>query len=131
MIKPILAIAGAAAVIGTSIYVSTQVGLQAEGWHDVVVEIPRNPGYAAVGQTYATPDGSKVLITAVTREQGKHFIHARVQGTHRYALALFPTHWEHSFAMDRPSLDWTLRQAARQTPEPLDHAVGRQWHVLN
>jgi hypothetical protein len=96
------------------------------------VEVPRNPGYSAVGQSYFTPDGSKVLVTAVTRGQGgKHQLHAKVEGTHRYALAMFPTRWEHSFSMDRPSLEWTLRQAGGQGTVPLDHAPGRSWHVLH
>lgn len=130
MIKLILAVVGFAALAGSSIYVSTQVGLQTEGWHEVVVELPRNPGYAAVGQTYPTPDGSKVLVTAVRRENGKHLVHAKIQGTHRYALTLFPIRCEHSFAMDQPSLEWTLRQACG-SPIPLDRPCGRQWHLLN
>ena len=130
MSKSILAIVGAAALAGTAIYVSTQVGLQTEGWHEVVVELPKNPGYAAVGQTYSTPDGSKVLVTAVRRENGKHLMQARIQGTHRYTLALFPIRCEHSFAMDQPSLEWTLRQTCG-SPTPLARPAGREWHVLN
>ncbi len=131
MLKPILAVVGAAALVGSSIYVSTQVGLRSEGWHEVVVELPRNPDYAAVGQTYPTPDGSKVLVTAVRREHGKHLVHARIHGSHRYVLAFFPVRWEHSFAMDRASLEWTLRQACGLSPAPLGRPCGRQWHVLN
>jgi len=130
MSKSILAIVGAAALVGSSIYVSTQVGLQTEGWHEVVVELPKNPGYAAVGQTYSTPDGSKVLVTAVRRENGKHVMQAKIQGTHRYALALFPIRFEHTFAMDQPSLEWTLRQACGSST-PLGRPAGREWHVLN
>jgi hypothetical protein len=130
MSKSILAIVSAAALVGSSIYVSTQVGLQTEGWHEVVVELPKNPGYAAVGQTYSTPDGSKVLVTAVRRENGKHVMQAKIQGTHRYALALFPIRFEHTFAMDQPSLEWTLRQACGSST-PLGRPAGREWHVLN
>jgi len=130
MSKSFLAVIGVAALVGSGFYVSTRVGLQTEGWYDVTVEMPRNPGYASVGQTYSTPDGSKVLVTSVRREQGKHVIHARVQGTHRYALALFPVRCEHSFAMDQPSMEWTLRQACGSTA-PLDRPCGREWHVLN
>ena len=131
MSKSILAIVGAAAIAGSCIYVSTQVGLQTEGWHEVVVEMPRNPGYAAVGQTYSAPDGSKVLVTAVTRDDhGKHLLHAKIQGTHRYVLALDPIRWEHSFAMDQPSLEWTLRHACGSST-PLGRPVGSEWHVLN
>ncbi|MCW1924491.1 hypothetical protein OKA05_18135 [Luteolibacter arcticus] len=131
LIKPALVALGAGTLFATSYYLSTQVGLQSEGWHEVTVEMPRNPGYAAVGQSYFTPDGSKVLVTAATRQDGKHQLHAKVQGTHRYAVALFPVRLEHSFAMDTPSLEWTLRQASGQTPAQWIAPAGRQWHVLN
>jgi hypothetical protein len=132
MIKRILAVVVAATLVGSSIYISTQIGLQSEGWHEVMVELPRNPtDYAAVGQTYSTPDGSKVLVTAVRREHGKFRIHARIQGTHRYALALSPLRWEHSFAMDQGSLEWTLRQVCGLSPAPLGRACEREWHVLH
>jgi hypothetical protein len=130
MIKPILAVVGVAALACTSFYVSTQVGLQTEGWHDVTLEMPRHPGYGTVGQTYTTPDGSKVLVSAVRREDGKYLIDARVQGTHRYALALFPLRWEHSFAMDQPSVEWTLRDACGSRVA-LARPSGREWHLLN
>ena len=130
MSKSIFAVIGAAALTGSCFYVSTQVGLQTEGWHEVVVELPRNPGYAAVGQTYSTPDGSKVLVTAVRRENGKHIVEAKTQVTHRYALALFPIRFEHSFAMDQPSVEWTLHQACG-SPTPLGTSSGREWHLLN
>jgi len=131
LFKPALVALGAGTLIASSFYISTEVGLRSQGWHDVTVEMPRNPGYAAVGQSYFTPDGSKVLVTAVTRHDGKYVLHAKVQGTHRYALAMFPPRCEHCFAMDTPSLEWTLRQASGQSPAPLNQAVGRQWHVLN
>ena len=132
MRKALLAISAAALLFGTCFYVSTEVGLQTKGWHDVVVETAGRPAYAAVGHSYFTPDGSKVLVTAVTRAKGgKHRIHARVEGTHRYALALFPTRWEHSFSMDRPSLEWTLRQAGGQASGPLETMPGRRWHPVN
>ncbi|MEK7949563.1 hypothetical protein [Luteolibacter soli] len=131
LFKPALVALGAGTLIAGSYYVSTEVGLQTEGWHEVSVEMARNPGYAAVGQSYFTPDGSKLLVTAITRHEGKFILQARVQVTHRYALAMFPTRWEHSFAMDTPSVEWTLRQASGQPPAPLTAAIGRQWHVLN
>ena len=119
-------------IFTTSFFVSTQVGLRSEGWHEVTLDLARNPGYAAVGRTYSSPDGSKVMVTGISgTERGKPQVSANVYGTHRYALALFPLRWEHSFEMDRPALDWTLRQATNQPPAALDHAVGRQWHVLN
>jgi len=131
LFKPVLVALGAGVLTTISYYISTAVGLQSEGWHEVSMEMPRNPGYAAVGQSYSTPDGSKLLVTAVTRHEGKFTLHAKVQGTHRYALAMFPTRWEHTFAMDTPSVEWTLRQAGGLPPAPLSKAAGRQWHVLN
>jgi hypothetical protein len=130
MSKSFLAVVGVAALVCTSFYVSTQVGLQTEGWHDVTVEMPRNPGYAAVGQTYFTPDGSKLLVTSVRRDHGKHIIDARIQGTHRYVVGLFPLRLDHSFAMDRPSMEWTLRQAFGSNAL-LGRPGGREWHVLD
>jgi hypothetical protein len=129
MSRSFLAVVGVAAVACTGFYVSTQVGLQSEGWHDVTVELPRNPGYAAVGQTYSTPDGSKLLVTSVRRDHQKHVVEGRIQGTHRYVVGLFPIRIEHSFAMDRPSAEWALRQACGATA-PLGRPEGRQWHVL-
>ena len=132
MNKAFIAIPGTALLFVFCCYVSTQVGLRTEGWYRVVVELPENPGYDAVGQTFPTPDGSRVLVTSVTRAgHGKHAIHAKVQGTHRYALAFFPTRWEHSFAMDRPALEWSLRQAGGMPIAPMEQAAGRRWHVLN
>ena len=132
MHKTFIAIPGTVLLLGVCCYVSTQVGLRTEGWHKVVLELPHDPGYESVGQTFPTPDGSKVLVTAVTRtRQGKHEVQAQIHGTHRYALALFPTRWEHSFAMDRPALEWTLRQAGGMPTTPMDQGVGRRWHVLN
>lgn len=131
MHKAFLAIPGSALLFGFCCYVSTQIGLRTEGWHPVVLELPGPPEFKAVGQTFPTPDGSKVLVTEVTRaHRGKHAIHAKVHGTHRYALAFFPTRWEHSFAMDRPSVEWTLRQAGGMPPAPLNQEAGRRWHVL-
>jgi hypothetical protein len=132
LIKPALAALGATTLFAASFYVSTEVGFQTSGWHEVTVELPRNPGFAAVGQTFATPDGSKLLVTAIRPgESGKHHIHGKVEGMHRYALALFPTRWEHSFAMDRSSLEWTLRHAGGQPLSPLESPPQRRWHVLN
>jgi hypothetical protein len=132
MLKRTLAVVGAAALVGSCIYISTQVGLRSEGWHELVVELPRNPNdYATVGQTFSTPDGCKVLVTAVRREGGRHLIAARIQGTHRYALTLSPVGWEHSFAMDQGALEWTLQQACGLSPAPLGRACERQWHVLH
>ncbi|MCW1885585.1 hypothetical protein OKA04_12670 [Luteolibacter flavescens] len=131
LFKPTLATLGVSALIVTCTYVSTEVGLRSEGWHEVTVEMPRNPGYGTVGQSLFTPDGSKVLVTAVTKENGKHLVHAKVEGTHRYALALFPTRWEHSFAMDTPSLEWTVRQASGQSSTLPSQSGGQRWHVLN
>lgn len=132
LFKPVLFALGAGALVTTSYYVSTEVGLRSEGWHEVSVEMPRSPGYAAVGQSYSTPDGSKLLVTAVTRHEGKYTLHAKVQVTHRYALAMFPTRWEHTYSMDMPSVEWTLRhQAGGLPPVPMSKAAGRQWHVLN
>lgn len=132
MRKEFLAIPGTALLLGVCGYVSTQIGLRTEGWHQVVVELSRDPGYEAVGQTFSTPDGGKILVTSVTRaRQGKHEVQAQIHGTHRYALAFFPTRLEHSFAMDRPALEWTLRQAGGMPTAPMEQAVERRWHVLN
>jgi hypothetical protein len=130
MSKSFLAVVGVAVLAGSSFYVSTRVGLQTEGWHEVTVAMPRNPGYASVGQTFCTPDGSKLLVTSVRREEGKHVVDAKIQGTHRYLLGLFPLRLDHSFAMDRQSMEWTIRQACGSTA-PLGRPEGREWHELN
>ena len=128
--KVLSASLGLASLFAASYHVCTEVGLRTEGWHEVTVELPRHPGYAAVGQSFATPDGSKVLVTAVTRERDRYRIHANIHGTHRHALSLFPVRWQHAFAMDMPGLEWTLQRIAGTPPAP-HLPAGRQWHVLN
>lgn len=124
---------GAAGLFSFCLYVCTEIGLRREGWHEVVVEMHHAPHYGAVGQTYFTPDGSRVMVTAVRRgENGSHRMHASVQGVHRYALAGLPPdfRWEHTFSMDTAALEWTLRQASGAVASA-PASAGRQWHALH
>jgi len=131
--KPALAFLGALVVFGGSYLGSTQLGLRTEGFLDVQVEASKLPSYAAVGQDLYTPDGTKLLVTSITRERSaksvKHVIHASVKGTHRYALQLFPTRMVHTFSMDRQAIERTLLEAAGM-PQGEFVATTRQWHLV-
>jgi hypothetical protein len=131
--KPVLAIFGTLIVIVGSYFGSTELGLRSEGTLDVQVEALKTPSYAAVGQDLYTADGTKLLLTSITRPNGtrggKHVIHAKVKGTHRYALQLFPTRMVHTFSMDRSAIERTLREAAGEAPGAFV-ASDRQWHVV-
>jgi hypothetical protein len=131
--KPVLAFFGALAVTVGSYFGSTQLGLRTEGSLDVQIDASKSPSYAAVGQNLYTADGTTLLLTSITRDRattgGKHVIHAKVKGTHRYALQLFPTRMVHSFSMDRQAVERTLREAAGE-PQGQFVATDRQWHVV-
>jgi hypothetical protein len=131
--KPVLAFFGALTVIVGSYFGSTQLGLRSEGTLDVQVDASRIPSYSAVGQDLYTADGTRLLLTSITRPNGtkggKHVIHAKVKGTHRYALQLFPTRMVHTFSMDRGAIERTLREAVGETPEAFV-AADRRWHVV-
>lgn len=131
--KPALAFFGALTVIVGSYFGSTQLGLRSEGTLDVQVEASKQPSYAAVGQNLYTQDGTKLLLTSITRPDGtkgsKHVIHAKVKGTHRYALQLFPTRMVHTFSMDQGSIERTLKEATGEEPGTFI-ASNRQWHLV-
>lgn len=132
--KPFLVLFGAASIVTGSYFGSTQLGLRSEGALDVQVELPRKPRCEPVGQNLYTQDGTKLLVTSVTRDRTsmgtKHVIHASVRGTHRYALQLFPTRMIHTFSMDRQAIERTLREAAGEARGEFV-ATDRQWHVVN
>ncbi|QJE95861.1 hypothetical protein [Luteolibacter luteus] len=131
--KPVFAIFGALTVTVGSYFGSTQLGLRAEGSLDVQVEASRSPSYAAVGHDLYTADGTKLLLSSITRPNGtkgsKHMIHGTVKGTHRYALQLFPTRMVHTFSMDQEAVERALLEATGEPQGPFV-ASNRQWHVV-
>jgi hypothetical protein len=130
MRKQVLAITAAVTLVPAGYFCSTEVGLRVRGTHAVVVDVPQTVDYNAVSRYFYAPDGTRLLVTAVNRQPGGPRIHAEVEGTHRYTLALFPTRWIHTFSMDRPAVEHALRQAAGANPASVPTPAGRRWHPL-
>jgi hypothetical protein len=133
MMKPLLVLSAVPLLAAGSYYCSTEIGLRTTGWTDVVVDTTKVPSYAPVGQNVYSADGTKLLVTSISRVSGengmKHEIHASVQGTHRYALQLFPTRMVHTFSMDRKAVDRAVLEAAG-VPSGQYEASHQEWHVL-
>lgn len=133
-IKATLAFIGVLSLFGGSYYCSTQIGFRTEGALDLKFKASRSPIYDAVGRNLYSHDGTKLMVTAITRERGTkgtgtHVIHASVKGTHRYALQLFPTRMVHSFSMNRQAVERTVLEAAGM-PQTEFVSTEREWHVI-
>ena len=131
--KQALVILGSLAIFGGSYYCSTQIGLRTNGSLDVQFEAPKPPVYTAVGQNLYSQDGTKLMVTSISRESGmkgsKHVIRASVKGTHRYALQLFPTRMVHTFLMDKKAVERTVLEAVGTPPGDFI-ASSREWHQI-
>lgn len=131
--KSLLVFSAVPLLAAGSYYCSTEIGLRTNGWTDVVVSTAKVPSYAPVGQNVFSADGTKLLVTSISRVAGqdgmKHEIHASVQGTHRYALQLFPTRMVHTFSMDRKAVDRAVLESAGITGGQFE-ASRKEWHIL-
>ena len=102
-----------------------------EGWREVSFEVPGRPSFAAVGQNLYTPDGTKLIVTAINPGKGGgHVVEANVRVTHRLALCLFPTRMEQSYALDRTAVERVVLQATGYAPSRFEPSE-KEWVVVN
>lgn len=131
MIKIIYVTIGLAVVSISAGYVAFCSGLQLSGKHELLLNVAQSPSRSTIGVTQYTPEGDKILITAVSEQGPQNQITATVSGTHRYTVALFPTRLVHSFSMNLPVIEWSIRQAESIPtvgyPVDSDHT----WHTID
>ena len=131
MIKPIFSALGLVGLFTGSYFGSTELGLRSEGWHEVSFEVPGRPSFDAVGQNLYTPDGTKLIVTAISHGKGGgHVVEANVRVTNRLALCLFPTRMEQSYALDRKAVERVVLQATGYAPGRFEPSE-KEWVVVN
>lgn len=116
MIKATLMGLAAAGLVTGSYFGSTALGLRTEGWREVAVEVGQVPDYERVGQNLFAADGTRIILSSIQRVGGKYRVTAQVQVTERLALEPFQGRMARSYAMDRTSVERTVKEAVGVDP---------------
>lgn len=127
MIRHVFATIGLIGLATGSYFGSTQLGLRTEGWHEVALEVPGRPSFAALGQNLYTTDGTRLFLTSIAPAgHGKHVVQASVRVTNRLALSLFPTRMVRSYAIDRKAVERAVKQATGYVPDKFEPSA-KEW----